>query len=150
MITRKQIKDKILNDDKTATVIEYMFSKALTECAPNTLKFIYKNHKIIRGKNKKYSIYRLSDGLKLFGNIRYQDMAKYIIDNLNNSNLVNNIIELEKTVQRFKDKIEFLKMQYSSNRYDNYIIESKLENAFTYYRVYKKEFLSILRKSNVC
>lgn len=108
----QQIKDNILTDDKTAIAVEYMLSKAISSGISSTVKFIYKKHKIIKDKKKLYSIYRLEDGVKLYSKIKYQDMAKYIIDNLDNPTKINHIFEVENNISRIKDKIELMKLQH--------------------------------------
>ena len=145
----KDIKNKILTDDKTAKVVEYMLSKAIAEGISTTVKFIYKKHKIIKNKRRYYSIYKLDDGTKLYGNIKYQDIAKYIIDNLNCVYKINNVLRLEENVSRFQDKIDFLKrqIQYFKN---TDVLEVKLEMAVDGYKRNKKELLSTLGKRNIC
>lgn len=148
-LTKQEIKDRILNDDLSAKALEYMLSKAISEGIRTTVKFIYKNHKIVKNKRKYYSIYRLEDGVKLYSKIKYQDMAKYIIDNINNNGKIISIFEMEENVSRLKDKLDFLKLQYiQSNRKD--IIEIKMETAYTTYNQYKRDFLATLKKNNIC
>ncbi len=131
------IKNKILTDDKTAKVVEYMLSKAIAEGIATTVKFIYKKHKIIKNKRRYYSIYRLEDGVKLYGKIKYQDIAKYIIDNLNCIHKINHVLRLEETVSRHQDKIDFIKkqLQYFKN---TDVLEIKLEMAQDYYKRSKR------------
>lgn len=145
----KYIKNKILTDDKTAKVVEYMLSKAIAEGISTTVKFIYKKHKIIKNKRRYYSIYRLEDGVKLYGKIKYQDIAKYIIDNLKNVHKINHILWLEETVSRHQDKIDFIKkqLQYFKN---TEVLEVKLGMAVDNYLKSKRELLSILGKKNIC
>ena len=143
------IKQKILTDDKTADIIEYMMSKAISTSVSPTVKFIYKKYKIIKNRRKYYSIYNLCTGKKLYSNLKYQDMAKYIIDNINDPYKINSIIELEANVSRLQDKIDFLKRQYM--RLNNKeVIECKLYTAYSTYRKYKKEFLDVIGKKNIC
>ena len=143
------ITNRILTDDKTADIIEYMMSKAISSSVSPTVKFIYKKYKIVKNKRKYYSIYNLYTGQKLYSNIKYQDMAKYIIDNINDPYKINNIIELEGNVSRLQDKIEFLKQQYMrlSNKE---LIECKLYTAYSTYRKYKRELLDLIGKKNIC
>ena len=148
-LTKTEIKNRILNDDNSAKMLEYMLSKAIAEGISTTVKFIYNNHKIIKNKRKYYSIYRLEDGKKLFSKIKYQDMAKYIIDNINDTGKIIQIFELEERVSRLKDKIDFLKHQYAVSK-NKYSIENKLESAYTTYRLYKRDFLKTLKKNNIC
>lgn len=143
------IKNKILTDDNTAKVVEYMLSKAIAEGIATTVKFIYKNHKIIKNKRRYYSIYRLEDGKKLYGKIKYQDIAKYIIDNLDETSKINNIIRLEENVSRFQDKIDFMKKQMMTFKNPN-IVEIKLERTMDYYRYFKRQLLTTLGKRNIC
>jgi hypothetical protein len=145
----QHIKNKILTDDTTASVVEYMLSKAIAEGISTTVKFIYKNHKIIKNKRRYYSIYRLEDGKKLYGKIKYQDIAKYIIDNLDETSKINRIIELEANVSRFQDKIDFMKKQLVVFR-DTNVLEVKLERTLDYYRYFKRQLLTTLGKHNIC
>lgn len=148
-LTKQEIKDRILNDDTSAKMLEYMLSKAIADGISTTVKFIYKNHKIIKNKRKYYSIYRLEDGKKLYSKIKYQDMAKYIIDNINDSGKIIAIFQKEEKVARLKDKLEFLKLQY---RYSSKkeCIENKIESAYSTYSLYKRDFLTTLKKNNIC
>lgn len=145
----QHIKNKILTDDKTAKVVEYMLSKAISEGISTTVKFIYKKHKIIKDKKRYYSIYRLEDGVKLFGKIKYQDIAKYIIDNIKEDYKIADILRKEETVSRHKDKIEFIKKQllYFKNKD---VLEVKLQLAIENYRRSKKELLNTIGKKNIC
>ena len=145
----KYIKEKILTDDTTANVVEYMLSKAITEGISTTVNFIYKKHKIIKDKRRYYSIYRIHDGKKLYSKIKYQDMAKYIIDNLHNDAKIRNIIKLEEDVSRFKDKINFMKQQMTYFK-DISRLEAKLTLTLDYYNRSKREFLTTLGKKNIC
>lgn len=145
----KQIKEKILTDDKTATVVEYMLSKAIANGISTTVKFIYKKHKIVKSKNKLYSIYRLNDGIKLYSKIKYQDMAKYIIDNLGDESKIKRIFEMEESVDRLKNKIDFLKLQHKYFK-NKEILESKIQGAYAIYNNYKREFLKTIGKNNIC
>jgi len=143
------IKQKILTDDKTADIVEYMMSKAISTSVSPTVKFIYKKYKIIKNRKKLYSIYNMFSGKKLYSNIKYQDIAKYIIDNINDSFKINNILKMEENVSRLQDKIDFLKQQYMrlSNKE---VIECKLYTAYSSYRMYKRELLSAIGKKNIC
>lgn len=145
----QHIKNKILTDDKTAKVVEYMLSKAIAEGIATTVKFIYKKHKIIKDKKRYYSIYRLEDGVKLFGKIKYQDIAKYIIDHINEDYKITDILRKEETVSRQKDKIEFIKKQmlYFKN---TDVLEVKLQLAIDNYRKSKMELLNTIGKKNIC
>lgn len=145
----QQIKDKILTDDKVATAVEYMLSKAISTGISPTVKFIYKKHKIIKDKKKYYSIYRLEDGIKLYSKIKYQDMAKYIIDNLGNYSKIHRIMEVESNVSRLKDKIELMKLQrkYFKNKE---ILEDKIQASYVFYNQYKRELFDLIGKNNIC
>lgn len=143
------IKEKILTDDKTADIIEYMMSKAISTSVSPTVKFIYKKYKIIKNKRKYYSIYNMFTGKKLYSNIKYQDMAKYIIDNINDPYKVNNILQVESNVSRLQDKIDFLKEQYIRMK-NKEVIECKLYTAYASYRRYKRELLNLIGKKNIC
>lgn len=143
------IKDKILTDDKTADLVEYMMSKAISTSVSPTVKFIYKKYKIIKNKRKYYSIYNMFTGEKLYSNIKYQDMAKYIIDNINDPYKINNIIKAEQNVSRLQDKIDFLKEQYVRTK-NKELIECKLYTAYSSYRMYKRDLLNLIGKKNIC
>ena len=145
----EKIKNDILTDDKTASVVEYMLSKAISTSVSPTVKFIYKKHKIIKNEKKLYSIYSSITGKKIYSKIKYQDMAKYIIDNLNNPVNIDNIFRVEENVSRLQDKINFLKRQYNYMK-NKELIECKLQSTYLIYSRYKKEFLSIIGKNNIC
>ena len=145
----EKIKKDILTDDKTASLVEYMLSKAISTSVSPTVKFIYKKHKIIKNRKKLYSIYSIENGKKLFSNIKYQDMAKYIIDNIDNYPRIRNIIKAEENVSRLQDKINFLKRQYVEFKNKD-VIETKLDTSYMTYRKYKRELLSIIGKNNIC
>jgi hypothetical protein len=148
-LTKNEIKERILNDTYSAKLLEYMLSKAIADGISTTVKFIYKRHKIIKDRRRYYSIYRLDNGKKIYSKIKYQDMAKYIIDNINDCGKIQDIFLKEERVSRLQDKINFLKHQYTySHNKDS--IESKLESAYTTYRLYKHDFLKTLNKNNVC
>ena len=150
MVDFGEFKKKIINDDKTALAIEYIFSKVIKEGMSHCIKFIYKRHKIIRDKKGFYSIYRLEDGLKLYGKIKWQDVAKYIIDNLNDSVKIERVLKAQYDVLRFKDKIDFLTEQYMHNKKNTDIIVSKIQMAYGQYNMYKRELFSILGKNMIC
>jgi len=145
----KQIKEKILTDDKTANVVEYMLSKAISSGIPSTVKFIYKKHKIIKNKKKLYSIYRLEDGMKLYSKIKYQDMAKYIIDNLDCPPKIKRIFEVENNIDRIKTNIEFMKLQRKEYK-NKEILEDKIQASYVFYNTYKREFFDLIGKNNIC
>ena len=144
-----EIKKIIIENDNIARCVEYILSSVISDGISPKLEFIYKNHKIIRNNNKKYSIYNLKTKRKIYSDIKYQDMAKYIIDNINNYTKIKNIFDLEKNVSRLREKIDFLKVQYYYSNNKN-IIEAKIENAYTTYNIYKMEFLKTLKKNNIC
>ena len=73
----KNIKEKILTDEKVATAVEYLMSKVILDKKLPQLWFIYKKHKVILGKNGLYSIYR-PDGKKVANKIHFQEVAKYL------------------------------------------------------------------------
>lgn len=148
-LTKQEIKQRILSDDNTAKMLEYMLSKAISDGISTTVKFIYKNHKIIKDKRRYYSIYKLADGRKLYSKIKYQDMAKYIIDNINDFGKIQEIFLKEERVSRLQEKINFLKCQYLYTSHKD-CIESKLESAYTTYRLYKRDLLTTLKKNNIC
>ena len=143
------IKQKILTDDKTADIVEYMMSKAISTSVSPTVKFIYKKYKVIKNKRKLYSIYNMFSGKKLYSNIKYQDIAKYIIDNIDDGYKIDNILKLEENVSRLQDKIDFLKQQYLRLK-NKELIECKLYTAYSSYRLHKKELLNTIGKKNIC
>lgn len=145
----EKIRKGILTDDKTASLVEYMLSKAISTSVPSTVKFIYKKYKIIKNNKKMYSIYSIDGRKKLYSNIKYQDMAKYIIDNINDYPRIKNIFQAEENVSRLQDKIAFLKRQYSAFKNKD-VIEIKLTSSYITYRKYKRELLSIIGKNNIC
>jgi hypothetical protein len=149
MVDYNKLKKQIIEDDTTALAIEYMFSKAIKEGMSHCIKFIYKRHKIIRDKNGFYSIYRLEDGLKLYSKIKWQDVAKYIIDNINDWVKIRDIINLQNEILRVKDKIDFMQdLYYHSSK--KAIIESKISMAYSLYNSNKRELFRIIGKNKIC
>lgn len=145
----QQIKNSILTDEKTATAVEYMLSKAISSGISSTVKFIYKKHKIIKNKQKLYSIYRLEDGIKLYSKIKYQDMAKYIIDNLDNPTKIKHIFEVENNISRIKDKIDLMKLQHKIFK-NKELLEDKIQASYIFYNHYKRELFDLIGKNNIC
>jgi hypothetical protein len=76
-------------------------------------------------------------------------MAKYIIDNINDTYKINNIIKAEQNVSRLQDKIDFLKEQYVRTK-NKELIECKLYTAYSSYRMYKRDLLNLIGKKNIC
>lgn len=150
MVNFNELKHKIITDDKTALAIEYMFSKAIREGMSHCIKFIYKKHKIIRDKKGFYSIYDLETKQKLYGKIKWQDVAKYIIDNSNDPISIAKIYKAQNDILRFQDKIDFLQNQYMYTKVNKEILTAKIQSAYTQYNMYKRELFSILGKNKIC
>lgn len=150
MVDFNDLKKKIISDDKTALAIEYIFSKAIKEGLSHNLKFIYKKHKIIRDKKGFYSIYRLEDKVKIYGKIKWQDVAKYIIDNLNNVSKIQYIYKVQDDILRYQDKIDFLKSQYIRLKDKQDIIHSKIQADYIQYNALKRELFRIIGKNKIC
>lgn len=150
MVDFNELKKKIISDDKTALAIEYIFSKAIREGLSHNLKFIYKKHKIIRDKKGFYSIYRLEDKVKIYGKIKWQDIAKYIIDNLNDTTKIQRIYEVQNDILRYQDKIDFLKYQYVRLKDKQDIIHAKIQADYTQYNLLKRELFNIIGKNKIC
>lgn len=138
----QKIKNKILNDDLFATKIQYMLSKVILEDPIKPLKFIYKKYKIEKRLNNKFSIYDMKTNKKLYGGIYFQDVAKYVVDNIKNHGNVVNILKLEKELIRHKDKIEFYERYYQQKRNNN--IKIKLNNIYFYYELYRNSILELI------
>ncbi len=141
----KEIKDKILNDDLFASKIEYFLSKSILE-NPIIHKtvFVHKKQKIILGKNRLYSIYDINTGEKLYYGIHFQEVAKYVARNIKNKFLVEEIINLEKEVFRYKDKIDFLKKSIQS--YPSNTKLAKLSADIFQYNVIKHRLIKELKQ----
>ena len=147
MMDFKQIKNKILTDDKIATAFEYMMSKMVFENPVKPLKFIYKKCKIATERNNLYSIYDKKTGIKLYSKIHFQEVAKYIVDNLDNHGKINHILFLEEELFRYKDKIDFMKGFYK--RKHNNLVAIKLTPIFESYNVIRNSILTLLRENNL-
>ena len=140
------IKEKILTDNNIANIVEYVMSKVILDKKLPQLKFFYKKHKIILGRNGLYSIYQ-PNGLKIANHIHFQEVAKYIIDNIKYNSRINHIKFLENEMIRHKEKIIFF-LRYQQ-KYNSDVIESKLASMYDYYYQYKNSLLATLAKNNL-
>lgn len=147
MINFKNIKQKILEDEKFATAVEYMLSKVILENPIGQLKFVYKKYKIVKSLKNKFSIYELKTGKKLYGGIYFQDVAKYIVDNIKCPGRISEILYLEKELFRHKDKIIFFERYY--NKFPSDVLEDKLDCMYQYYERYKRSLINKLKEDIV-
>lgn len=147
MINFKNIKQKILEDDNFATAVEYMLSKVILENPVGQLKFVYKKHKIIKSLKNKFSIYDLKSGKKLYGGIYFQDVAKYIVDNIKCPGRISEILYLEKELFRHRDKIIFFEKYY--NQHPSDVLEDKIDSMHIYYERYKNSIINKLKENTV-
>lgn len=142
----KELKQKILTDDKVANAIEYLMSKVILDRPLPQLRFIYKKHKVILGKNGLYSVYR-PNGQKLANKIHYQEVAKYIIDNVKTPSKGDYIRYIESEMFRHKDRIEFFSNY--NNKVNIDVLESKIQAMYDQYSHCKNSLLSLLKESNL-
>ena len=126
-----EIKHKILTDDKIASAFEYMLSKMVFENPIKPLKFIYKKC--------------TKTGIKLYSKIHFQEVAKYIVDNLKSYGKVSYIIFLENELFRYKEKIDFFKNYYLQKKTD--ILEIKLSAMYDSYYKIKNSLLNTLKEN---
>lgn len=140
------IKEKILTDDNMANIVEYLMSKVILDKKLPQLKFFYKKHKIILGRNGLYSIYQ-PNGLKIVNHIHFQEVAKYIIDNIKNNSKINYIKYLENEMIRHKEKIIFF-LHYQQ-QHNSEVMETKISAMYDYYYRYKNSLLETLAKNNL-
>lgn len=138
----KELKQRILTDDKVANAIEYLLSKVILDKRLPQLRFIYKKHKIVLGRNGLYSIYK-PNGQKLANKIHYQEVAKYVIDNIKNPYKSDYILRLESELFRHKEKIEFF--SYYNNKVNIDVLDSKIQAMYDHYYQCKNSLLSLLR-----
>jgi hypothetical protein len=146
MVDFKNIKERILTDDKVATAIEYLLSKVILDKKLPQLRFIYKKYKIVLGKNGLYSIYQ-PDGKKIANQIHYQEVAKYIIDCIKSPAKCDYIRYIEKEMFRHKEKILFFLSYYNQKNIEN--IDCKLDSMYDYYYKYKNCLINLLTNHNV-
>lgn len=145
MMDFSEIKHKILTDDKIASAFEYMLSKMVFENPIKPLKFIYKKCKIVTERNNLYSIYDTKTGIKLYSKIHFQEVAKYIVNNLKSYGKVSYIIFLENELFRYKEKIDFFKNYYLQKKTD--ILEIKLSAMYDSYYKIKNSLLNTLKEN---
>lgn len=142
MINLRNIKHKIMTDDKFAITVEYLMSKVVFENPINPLKFVYKNHLVVKGKNNKFSIYELKTNKKLYGGIYLQDVAKYIISNIDSYGKVTEIIHLEKEYFRHLEKLKFFTKYYE--KVQTPASEAKLSSIIMFYNMSKNDIVQKL------
>lgn len=116
MMDIKHIKDQIINDKKFANIVQYMLSKTVLENPIQNNITKYKKHKLVLNKSGLFSIHRM-DGTKLFSNIKFKEVAYYCVDNIKCYSKCSYILELERELLRFRDKILFFKqLQAKQNK----------------------------------
>lgn len=140
------LKNKIFDDDNFANAFEYMMSKMVLDKKLPQLKFIYKKHKIVLGRNGLYTIYK-PDGKKLINHIHFQETAKYIVNHSKEYALINEIIYFESEMFRHKEKIEFFS-QYN-NKMKSDILCAKIDSMYDFYYYNKNHLISILKNDNL-
>lgn len=145
MTDLQNIKEKILTDEKVATAVEYLMSKVILDKKLPQLWFIYKKHKVKLGKNGLYSIYN-PDGKKIANKIHFQEVAKYIIDNIKNQALCDNCRNVESEMFRHKEKIEFFTNYNQRVKIEN--LNAKIDAMWDFYYRTKNELLNILKYRN--
>ena len=136
------IKKKILTDDKVATAVEYLMSKVILDKKLPQLWFIYKKHKVVLGKNGLYSIYR-PDGKKVANKIHFQEVAKYVIDNIENPGRCDYCRNIESEMFRHKEKIEFFTNYNKKVKIET--LDAKIDAMWDFYYNSKNQLISILR-----
>lgn len=141
-----EIKKKILTDDKIANAIEYMMSKVILDKKLPQLKFIYKKHKIVLGKNGLYSVYS-PNKLKIANKIHFQEVAKYIVDNIKYPAKGDYIRHVEHEMFRHKEKIEFFTNYYNQKKSE--ILEDKISSMWDFYYMYKNSLINLLKENNL-
>jgi len=147
MTDLQNIKEKILTDEKVATAVEYLMSKVILDKKLPTLWFIYKKHKVILGKNGLYSVYN-PDGKKVANKIHFQEVAKYVIDNIKNQPLCDYCRNVESEMFRHKEKIEFF-TNYNQ-RVKIATLDAKIDAMWDFYHRTKNQLLNILNYHNRC
>lgn len=146
MTDLKKIKEQILTDDKIASAVEYLLSKVVLDKPLPQLRFIYKKHKIVLGKNGYYSVYK-PDGKKIANKIHYQETAKYIANHSKQPSLISNILYIESEMFRHKEKIEFFSNYNIQKNSKN--ISTKIQMMYDYYDSYKNTLISLLKSDNL-
>lgn len=140
------LKQKILSDTDFANKIEYLMSKVILDRPLPQLKFIYKKHKIVLGKNGLYSIYK-PDGKKLANKIHFQEVAKYIIDNIKYPAKGSYIQHIESEMFRHKEKIEFFSNYNNKKQLD--ILEDKISAMYDFYYRTKNSLINLLKENTL-
>lgn len=141
-----ELKQKILIDDDFASKIEYLMSKVILDRPLPQLRFIYKKHKIVLGKNGLYTVYK-PDGKKLANKIHFQEVAKYIVDNAKFTGKTDYIQEIESEMFRHKEKIEYFSNYNNTKQMD--ILESKISAMYDFYYRYKTSLVNLLKENNL-
>lgn len=142
----KNIKEQILTDEKVANAVEYLLSKVVLDKPLPQLRFIYKKHKIVLGKNGCYSVYS-PDGKKIANQIHFQETAKYIANHSKQTSLINEIKFIESEMFRHKEKIEFF-TNYNLKK-NIYNLPPKIEAMYDYYYKFKESLINILKSDNL-
>lgn len=142
----KEIKHKILTDDKVANAIEYLMSKVILDRPLPQLRFIYKKHKVILGRNGLYSVYK-PNGEKMANRIHFQEVAKYVIDNAKQPVKGDYIRQVEAEMFRHKEKIEFFSNY--NNKVNIEVLESKIQAMYDQYYMWKNNLLNLLKANNL-
>lgn len=142
----KNIKQQILTDEKIANAVEYLMSKVILDKKLPQLKFYYKKHKIILGRNGLYSIYK-PNGEKIANKIHFQEVAKYIIDNIDKYGLINHIQYIETEMFRHKERIEFFSSY--NTRLNSDLIDCKIQSMYDSYYKYKNSLIQLLKQNNL-
>lgn len=142
----KNIKYQILTDDKVANAVEYLLSKVILDKRLPQLKFYYKKHKIVLGRNGLYSVYK-PDGVKIANKIHFQEVAKYIVDNINKYGSISHIQYIESEMFRHKDKIQYF-LKYNS-KLNSELLDCKIQPMYDNYYKFKNSLIQILKQNNL-
>ena len=146
MTDLKNIKEKILTDENVATAVEYLMSKVILDKKLPQLWFIYKKHKVMLGKNGLYSIYK-PDGKKIANKIHFQEVAKYVIDNVDNPARGDYCRNIESEMFRHKEKIEFFTKYNKKVKIET--LDAKIDAMWDFYYKTKNQLLNILKYHNL-
>lgn len=142
----KNIKHQIMTDEKVANAVEYLLSKVVLNQRLPQLRFFYKKHKIVLGKNGLYTVYK-PNGEKLANKIHFQEVAKYIINNASSIGKIDHIQNIESEMFRHKDKITFF-LNYNEHLHSD-TLNSKLQSMYDYYYRCKNSLIQILKASSL-
>ena len=146
MTDLKNIKQKILTDDKVANAVEYLLSKVVLDKPLPKLWFIYKKHKIVLGKNGLYSIYD-PKGKKIANKIHFQEVAKYVIDNVKCPAKGDYCRNVESEMFRHKEKIEFFTTYNNKIKLES--LDAKIDAMWDFYYRTKHQLTSILKENRL-